>query len=1180
MVRNIYDNEKFYKAICENELVYLFGTGISSALTGKEYGWYSWIIDGIQMIKSKSIASDLKNRLDADMSADNMINVVSDVINALKDENLYEDWMKESFESNHVSNLELAKTLRKFLIPNDIIATTNYDRLIEEATNVGSLSYEDPEKIFSVLKYKRLKAVIHIHGLYDSVSGLDNIIADKTQYESILDNKGAQFLQNLLGTRTVIFIGCGKTTEDANISRFINFSHKWLKMNVDYYYLHDASALIEGLPGNIIPVCYGDDHSELPTFLEKMICERIKAKIERHRIVGRTIFSSFSNDIYGLSEYHYSREYLKFCGRKKELSSLGAFLENNASCLWWAITGQAGAGKSRLAFELMHKMTKSYFGFFINPSAKSEDVKSFVPFSDTLVVFDYVRGNETCIAEMVTNLFELYKSAEYDGYKLRIIFVEREKITISGTWYYALEQAFSYYDRTSFKDAEYKPHLSNNEHDFICLDDLDDESVVELIGEICLKKGLPSDRSRDNRLRDEYAAKFEQLRFRPLFLQLYVQAWIENGKSNSDYRNYRDILKAVLNKEKEHLMMSVKNDKRCGESLIRLLVRAGISPLYENSIPEAYKHEWEDVCEFVKNDTLPGFERKEELYALFKDASHGIETDSVIEEYVIDPLYPDIIKEAFFLQYVDDMESFGNELWNNAPVDYSLFLYRCAIDFSDDNKLKDYIKSQTIEYDNIPAMYARLSLLHHEVITIDDNPKLLLKEIDEEFEYWLNAPTNGNNATELMSIRLEGLHDSLLMFFGWSNAKMIPKAIEELANTPDNPALKERKCQYLLDATKYLTDGGKISAGSSEYVLEHLTELVKDEDKNSQFYHTIILSMESFHIINSVLLIRYDEIKKNYHDEDWESTIEMLNMLRTDCNLSCEQDVEIYAYTVDRCTSLAFEKLAGGYINDFFYKIQDYAVEFAQSNGELAFNDRIHFYYLHAKLVYVEAISISSSALSGNCGYANSIIDEYIDEIENNEMVRDFSGLLVGAWALKVGFDDQITDADVYSYIETAENYMCSYSDSSLLAEKYFDLLLTALEYQLKRPANKKEVEFGYSIALRFPLDAGVLKGFFELLKNSSEYRNWREYLDNKQIRTGLVQNNLVEYLDEVIPASLGPTYPNPVTVRKNAFLQSVLPKPSDTYFRRNKKIGANDPCPCGSGLKFKRCCRGKGYYD
>ena len=35
-----------------------------------------------------------------------------------------------------------------------------------------------------------------------------------------------------------------------------------------------------------------------------------------------------------------------------------------------------------------------------------------------------------------------------------------------------------------------------------------------------------------------------------------------------------------------------------------------------------------------------------------------------------------------------------------------------------------------------------------------------------------------------------------------------------------------------------------------------------------------------------------------------------------------------------------------------------------------------------------------------------------------------------------------------------------------------------------------------------------------------------------------------------------------------------------DTYKRQHKKIGRNEPCPCGSGKKFKQCCMNKGIYD
>jgi hypothetical protein len=42
--------------------------------------------------------------------------------------------------------------------------------------------------------------------------------------------------------------------------------------------------------------------------------------------------------------------------------------------------------------------------------------------------------------------------------------------------------------------------------------------------------------------------------------------------------------------------------------------------------------------------------------------------------------------------------------------------------------------------------------------------------------------------------------------------------------------------------------------------------------------------------------------------------------------------------------------------------------------------------------------------------------------------------------------------------------------------------------------------------------------------------------------------------------------------------VSSVLP--NKPFVRQHPKIGANDPCPCGSKKKFKKCCRGNGRYD
>ena len=34
------------------------------------------------------------------------------------------------------------------------------------------------------------------------------------------------------------------------------------------------------------------------------------------------------------------------------------------------------------------------------------------------------------------------------------------------------------------------------------------------------------------------------------------------------------------------------------------------------------------------------------------------------------------------------------------------------------------------------------------------------------------------------------------------------------------------------------------------------------------------------------------------------------------------------------------------------------------------------------------------------------------------------------------------------------------------------------------------------------------------------------------------------------------------------------------TTYKREYKIGRNDPCPCGSGKKYKNCCLASGKYE
>ena len=44
----------------------------------------------------------------------------------------------------------------------------------------------------------------------------------------------------------------------------------------------------------------------------------------------------------------------------------------------------------------------------------------------------------------------------------------------------------------------------------------------------------------------------------------------------------------------------------------------------------------------------------------------------------------------------------------------------------------------------------------------------------------------------------------------------------------------------------------------------------------------------------------------------------------------------------------------------------------------------------------------------------------------------------------------------------------------------------------------------------------------------------------------------------------------------REAFLDSMAAKPKPVV-RPSEKIGRNDPCPCGSGRKYKKCCQSLG---
>ena len=110
---------------------------------------------------------------------------------------------------------------------------------------------------------------------------------------------------------------------------------------------------------------------------------------------------------------------------------------------------------------------------------------------------------------------------------------------------------------------------------------------------------------------------------------------------------------------------------------------------------------------------------------------------------------------------------------------------------------------------------------------------------------------------------------------------------------------------------------------------------------------------------------------------------------------------------------------------------------------------------------------------------------------------------------------------------------------------------------------------------MKFDLNAGDIIGigqkrtFDPNVLSSDELNVIEGYFMNSQARK---QNGAIFF-----PAN-GPSLIDKIYFEKHAIPYEY--PVATTVVRKKKKIGRNEPCPCGSGKKFKKCCIEKGIYD
>ena len=699
MSTDLENQDLLFKTLSSSgQVTYLCGAGFSMALGEHSFTWADWINKGLDYIEQERKDKILYLLLNS--GTDSLIEAASLLINELKRIDRYNEFMEATIGAITPKQNKIIEALNLIVRNGDLIATTNYDLGIEKAVNLQPITYNNAGEELKILKREAENKVLHLHGVYLKNGEINDIIATSEQYERIIGNEGAQFIQNLLSTQPLIIIGCGGTVDDPNLKNFLQFSQKYLKLDVPYFYLYCKKDVLKGLSDKVIPVCYGNNYTDLPDFLLNITMRRIKENLNIKKVCRINPYVQVAQNTSAYSRMHYTAKYLDFIGREKERSELNDFVDAGNKFLWWMVTGEAGMGKSRLVLEWLCDLPSDWFGFFADIEA---DFYNFKPFSNTVIVLDYVAEREKACARIIAELIEIFKASSY---KVRILLVERHYEPDKKGWFYKLVQAFKPNDKIFFESRAYSKNNSisplqlgkltyEEEKEYIknYLEKYVKEPGMEGLKEIYLKNINNSVK----KIHKSFKKTLKSVYQRPLYLSIFIEVWVDKSGELS-VKNSEELLECYLEKEEMRLLERFGNDRKVLNAYLKLLSLACVTGvLCVNEENYYYQKQSDTFYNYLLSVEQTG-RLKNSLTDIFVTSEFNEKNISELY-YIIKPLYPDIIKEFIVLYYIDREESrfFAKTARHVSVIQLSMFLMYALDDFPDNEKFVEMIMTEPDE---------------------------------------------------------------------------------------------------------------------------------------------------------------------------------------------------------------------------------------------------------------------------------------------------------------------------------------------------------------------------------------------------------------------------------------------------------------------------------------------------
>lgn len=659
---HVTDYQQLYSTILGDEkVVYLCGAGVSMSLGNHNLNWSNWILAGKDFL---GIEDQKKFETKLGMcSANELINAATFLLQKLKSDGTYVSFMDKTIGSIHPVNEELMEAFRRIWRAGDLIASTNYDLQIEETVGADAVSYENPGDILSLICGKSENKVVHLHGLYDRLADRDDIVADGPQYQEILGNAGAQFIQNLIGTYPLIVVGCGGTVDDPNLSGFLTFVVEKLgRIDIPYFYLMKRGDTVPELPANAVLIYYGTEYSDLSTFLSELTALRLRKRLMLRGLVAVDPYQNRPVAISGFGRMHYSNGFSQFTGRETEFCSLTELLHAGDIFAWGTVLGEGGIGKSRLVLEWLKKLPAHWFGFFShkNPDAASK----FRPFTDTVIVFDYVLGEEDKCARTLEAFLEGFRLSSY---KLRVLFLERTHRMDETDWLIRLKRKLGTGERLTFETSKrlelVVTELSVNDEIAFIKNYL--QAYLSIIPQSWFVENCINDINGTSiKIEEAFRHSVAPDCYRPLYLGIFTEVWLsKEGKLSLD--GVEELLNEYINKEKNR-WKAVFNEDRLVDSYLRLLAVACAIGVFNITDMYGYNYlagDCERLTKFLDEESeKPGADNVfKDIFVEMAKLEEGKGDDCLADIFLAPELFNDEVKDdtKSVIALLDEDEKFA-----------------------------------------------------------------------------------------------------------------------------------------------------------------------------------------------------------------------------------------------------------------------------------------------------------------------------------------------------------------------------------------------------------------------------------------------------------------------------------------------------------------------------------------